>query len=104
MQLKDITKAAHMYGWRLPMKISDKTWQEVIKARPVFEETAQRLSLVLTLATQAVKKAPSRRFIPFQVPADAVRLESYELFIGLTNKAVIIAQVAEAAQIESLRG
>ncbi len=104
MQLKDISHKAREYGWSVPVEITDRTFQEVVVGRiPVLEETERRLSLVLQLATKAVKKVRGHKFIPFRVMSDAVRLQSFDLFIALTpDKSVIIAQVKEAKDFKRL--
>jgi len=104
--LKDITLEASPYGFKIPVKITDKTWQEVVVGRiPLLEETDRRLALVLTLATKAIKEASDRRFVRFKVPPDFARLRGYNLFVGLiANKYFIISQLSEVEDLKMLGG
>ncbi|GMB00090.1 hypothetical protein [Pelosinus sp. IPA-1] len=105
MLLKDISKKAREYGWIIPVEITEKAFQEVVVGRvPVPEEIEERLSLILYLATKAVKKVGGRRrFVRFRRRAGAIWLEGYDMFIALTpEKSVIIAQIKEAKDLKEL--
>lgn len=105
MLLKDISQKAREYNWTIPVEITDRTFQEVVVGRePLPEKIEDRLSLILQLATKAVKKVKGRgRFVRFKVRLDTVRLQSVDLFIALTSeKSVIIAQIKEAKELTGL--
>lgn len=102
MLLKDISQKAKEYGWTIPVEITDRTFQEVVVGRvPVPEKIEERLSLILHLATKAVKKVKGRgRFVRFKVRLGTVRPQYFDLFIALTlEKTVIIGQIREGKEL-----
>jgi len=105
VSLKDVSQKAREYNWTIPVEITDRTFQEVVVGRvPVPEKIEERLSLILHLATKAVKKVKGRgRFVRFKVRLDTVSRQSFDLFIALTpEKSVIIAQIKEAKELAGL--